>query len=225
MMQQSAVCNSLRQPSFLFSVTADGAKIECKPRSHDDAYPYRIKLKNVRRVIEFSDREEGVPPVFDRNVTTADLVCWWGKAVKGCCEGRNGCTFADLPPNAVLTHVPTSSAPRSLGVILKDAWLRRDKCGKCTKTCFRDLVFRASIVSEDGRIPKRLCSVSLFIDSGAQNVWGIQPSLGFTSTNFLFENLDGNLWSCNTTHDTGWHANGATDGCDKRCDVQYRCHH
>jgi hypothetical protein len=204
--KMASVCNSLRRPSFLFSVTSDGGTIECKPRTRDDPFPYRIKLKNVRRVIQFSDREEGVPPVFDRDVTTADLVCWWGKAVQRCCEGRNGCTFADLPPNAVLTHVPTPScAPRSLGVILRDAWLRRDKCGKCSRKgsngkCFRDLVFRASIVSDDGRIPKHLCSVSLFIDNGSQNVWGIGRSPGLVSTSFSFANLyEDDEWTCVTT--------------------------
>lgn len=188
------VCAALRRQSFLFSVTSDGAKIKHAPRSSVDAFPFLIKLKNVRRVIRFSDRQVGEPPVFDREVSTAGLVCWWGKDVRGCCNGRAGCTFGDVPPNAVMTFVRNGEcAPRSLGVVLQDAWLR-DKC-KCNR-CFQDVVFRASIASTGNGIPKKLCSVTLFIDNTATNAWGIDTVPGFISDMFSFENINKTTWEC-----------------------------
>lgn len=174
----SSDCESFRRKSFLFSVSAGRGEIRHAPRGLGDPYPYLIELDAVQRIVKFTDREEGgAPPIFDTNITPAELVCQWGQTKEGCCVGRRGCSFHDLPPNGVLTHVVCGkSSPISMGIILQNATLVRRR-----RRCFGNLLFRASIRTTNGARARNQCidSVSLFIDNSTppDQVWSTGPLL------------------------------------------------
>lgn len=160
------MCEAFRKQSFLYTLTAKSARVHYRPRDCNDAFPYTIHVNGLHRIIKFTDREEGVPPIFETDQTVCGFVQLWKRE-----EGS--CNFAALPPNGVLTYRGRGPYPHSVGVVLENA----------VRVSCDEIVFRAAMY---GCTPTSVVQfVSLFIDgSNAQIYWytGAITALPFSWT-------------------------------------------